>query len=178
MDDITRNNGADQRSEEEIAWDAEFADMEEPKGSGVTSTLSDVARMMAQIPAAIVQLPMALLPEDTQRHTRAALREGFLAVRSLLGAVGDGIEGALSDAGTSKGEAAAPKGPDGTWGTRRYSGSGSQGKAQRIEIQDEVSESGGGDGSGTRITIDDLADTSDDIDETKEGRGLRADIDY
>ncbi len=172
MDDMTSNNmeGASGRSEAEMAWDAEFANMEEPSGGGLTGTLDGVAKLLIKLPAALVQLPMAILPEDTQKHARAALLESFLAVRSLLSAVGDGIEGALSDSGQKK---ATYKGPQGTWGAGRYSGSSRPpGKVQRIEVQDEVSEAGGGDGSGTRITIDDLADSNE------EGRGLRADIDY
>jgi hypothetical protein len=175
MDDTKSNTtgSASRRSEEEMAWDAEFANMEEPKEGGVKGTLESVATMLVKLPAALVQLPMAILPEETQKHARAAVLESFLALRSLLSAVGDGIEGAFSEAGDKKGTV---RGPQGTWGSGRYSPS--QGKAQRIEIQDEVSESGGGDGSGTRITIDDLGDAGDENDETKEGRGLRADIDY
>lgn len=182
MDDLNENeetaNSADTRSEEEISWDAEFADMEEPRASGVTGTLGDLAKMIAQVPAALVQLPMALLPEDTQKHARTALLEGFLAVRSLLDAVGDGIEGALGGQPSTK--TATSGGPEGTWGTRRYgSASTPPGKAQRIEIQDEVSESGGGDGSGMHITIDDLGDSSDnDSEDSGEGRGMRAGVDY
>ena len=169
MDDMNKNtaSSASQRSEEEMAWDAEFANMEEPKGGGVAGTFESVAKTLVKLPAALIQLPMAILPEETQKHARAAVLESFLALRSLLSAVGDGIEGALSEAGDKKG---AYEGPQGTWGSGRYSGS--PGKVQRIEVLDEVSESGGGDGSGTRITIDDLGDDS------AEGRGLRADIDY
>lgn len=167
-------SSASQRSEEEIEWDAEFANMEEPREGavgGTLGTLGDLAKMLAQLPAALVQLPMAVLPEETQKHARAALREGFLAVRSLLTAVGDGVEGVLGGQGGEK----KPRysGPEGTWGSGRYGGSSTPpGKVQRIEVQDEVSEAGGGDGSGKHITIDDLGDG------TEEGRGLRADIDY
>lgn len=177
MDDLNeeKTNSADERSEEEISWDAEFADMEEPKSPGVTGTLADLAKMIAQVPAALVQLPMALLPEDTQKHARTALLEGFLAVRSLLDAVGDGIEGALGGQ-SSGGSKAAPYGPEGTWGTRRYGSSSTPpGKAQRIEVQDGVEEAGGGDGTSRKITIDDLGS---DEGEAEEGRGMRADIDY
>lgn len=174
MDDTKETTGgASERSEEEMAWDAEFADLEEPKESGVAGTLGDLAKMIAQVPAAMVQLPMALLPEETQKHARTALYEGFLAVRSLLGAVGDGIEGALS--GESKGNKEAAGPPEGTWGSaRRGKSSSTPGKVQRIELQDEVEEFGGGDGSGTHITIDDLGDDSGE----EEGRGMRAGIDY
>ena len=176
MDDLRYGSmdSAKPRSEEEISWDAEFADMEEPKSSGMAGTLGDVAKTIAQLPAAIVQLPMALLPEETRKHARTAVLESFLAVRSLLSAAGDGIEGMLGGQGSAGRGKSAPYGPEGTWGTRRYSSlSTPPGKAQRIEIQDEVSESGGGDGSGKRITIDDLGNDGD-----IEGRGMRAGIDY
>jgi hypothetical protein len=174
MDNSNRaTSSASQRSEEEMAWDAEFADMEEPRGGGIGGTLEGLGRTLVKLPAVLVQLPMAILPADTQRHARAAVREGFLALRSLLSAIGDGIESALGEPGDTTG---GVRDPEGTWGNRRYGESkGSQGRAQRIEIQDEVSESGGGDGTGKRITIDDLADENES---EKEGRGLRADINY
>ncbi len=173
MDDNTRNNsGASERSEEEVSWDAEFATMDETKENGFPTMLSDLAKLIAQIPTALVQLPMYMLPEDTAKHARAAAREGFLALRSLLGAIGDGIEDLLSDEPTGN---AAPTvaGPQGTWGNARYGSSPSStppGRARRIEVSDEVSERSGGQGEPT-ITIDDLP-------QQQEGRGLRADIDY
>ena len=176
MDDLKYDSmgSAKPRSDEEISWDAEFADMEEPKKSGVVGTIGDVVKTIVQLPATIVQLPMALLPEETRKHARAAVLESFLAVRSLVSAAGDGVEGMLGGEGRAARSKAAPFGPEGTWGTRRYSRlSTPPGKAQRIEIQDEVSEAGGGDGSGRHITIDDLGNDGD-----VEGRGMRAGIDY
>lgn len=167
----TQDKGVFERSKEEMAWDAEFADMKDSAGGGVPNMLGDMAKLLAQVPVALAQLPMALLPEETARHARAAAREGFLAVRSLLGAIGDGIENMLSEPSEQK---TASGGPQGTWGNRRY-GSRARpnppGKARRIEVQDEVSEMGGGNGEPT-VTIDDLGAASE------EGRGLRADIDY
>lgn len=175
MDNTTNNKGdSHERSEEEVSWDAEFADMEEPKEKGYPTMLADLAKLVVQVPSALVQLPKAILPEDTARHAKAALREGFLALRSLLGAIGDGIEGMLTDEATGK-PAATVSGPQGTWGTARYSSTPSApppGKARRIELSDEVSERSGSDGA-TRITIDDLGSDTEE-----EGRGLRADIDY
>jgi len=118
-------------------------------------------------------MPMEMLPNETARHARAAAREGFLAVRSLLGAVADGIENLLAEP-SSKTPTVA--GPAGTWGSGRHStttpSATPPGKARRIEVSDEVSERSGGEGEPT-ITIDDLGDVSEE-----EGRGLRADIDY
>jgi hypothetical protein len=177
MDNLNRStSGASQRSEEEMAWDTEFADMEEPRRGGVIGMAEGMAETLIKLPAALIQLPMAILPEETRRHARAAVLESFLAVRSLFSAMGDGVERVLGQPVEPK---SAVRDPEGTWGNRRYGASkGSQGRAQRIQIQDEVSESGGGDGSGTRITIDDLGDAGDENDGDKEGRGLRADIDY
>ncbi|MEO8287424.1 MAG: hypothetical protein ABI670_13445 [Chloroflexota bacterium] len=173
----TPNSGAYDRSDEEVSWDAEFADMDQtPASSSISSTLGDLVRLAVQVPAALIQMPMSLLPGDTAKHARAAAREGFLAVRSLLGAIGDGIENALTEPAERKGTVA---GPEGTWGNARYSGTTPTppGKARRIEVSDEVSERSGGEGQ-RRITIDDLGDTGD-VDETEgQGRGLRADIDY
>lgn len=174
MDNMnTPNEGASMRSAEEIEWDAEFADMKEPKAGGVIGTVNDLAIALLKLPAVLIKLPMTLLPGETARHTRSALREGFLAVRSLVDAVNDNIENMLAEDG---GQKPAVKGPQGTWGSGTQGvGSPAPGKVTRIEVQDEVDEVGGGDGSGKHITIDDLAD---DPGESTEGRGMRADIDY
>jgi len=169
----TNNNSAYDRSDEELSWDAEFADMDEPRTSSYTAMLADLGRLIVQVPAAVIQMPMGLLPEDTARHARAAAREGFLALRSLLAAVADSIESVLAE---PSGKASTPTvaGPTGSWGTAPHGNTSSAsspippGKARRIEISDEVSERSG-DGQPS-ITIDDLGE--------QEGRGLRADIDY
>jgi hypothetical protein len=122
-----------ERTAEEIAWDEEFRD---DYNSGSGSNVRDLARFAARVPAALVQMPMSILPDETVRHARASAREGFLAVRSLLGAIGDRIEDMLAEPGTPS---ATVQGPPGTWGTGRtassYStGSASPGKARRIEV--------------------------------------------
>jgi hypothetical protein len=154
-----------ERTEEEVAWDAEFGTPGSTRDNNVTGFMADVARFAIQVPVALVQMPMALLPNDTSRHARSALREGFLAVRSLLGAIGDGIENLLAE--PSSGRRSTVAGPPGTWGTGRQSQTlTTPGKVKRIEVQDEVPESGG-----SRIVVE-----GDDT--GTEGRGLRADIEY
>ena len=157
MDDLKKEQMDTERSAEEIAWDQEFE--ETRSGSDFVSTISDLLALAVKIPVAIIQMPINMLPTDTRHHTRSAVREGFLAVRSLIGAIGDGIENMLSDPTDSP---APVSGPPGTWGTARYSSQQSRaggsteaspGKAKRIEIEDEEAPPG-------------------------EGRGLRADIDY
>jgi hypothetical protein len=170
MDDMSSNkSNAYERSEEEVSWDAEFANMDQPRESGYPRMLTDLGKLAMQVPVAMVRMPMEILPSDTARHARAAAREGFLAVRSLLGAIADGIENMLSEPSERK---ATVAGPAGTWGSARHSSSGTSstppGKARRIEVSDEISERTS-EGQGT-ITIDDLGE--------QEGRGLRADIDY
>jgi hypothetical protein len=155
-----------QRTEEEVVWDAEFGTPSASRDSNVPGVLADLAKLAIQVPVAIVQMPLAMLPDDTARHARSAVREGFLAVRSLLGAIGDGIENLLAD--PSAGKSATVAGPPGTWGTGRQATSTS--KLKRIEVQDEVSEKGSVE-PGTGVNIDDLGNS-------QEGRGLRADIDY
>ena len=171
MDDNATDDksGAYGRSDEEVSWDAEFADMDEPRTSRYGAMLADLAKLVVQIPVAVVQMPMSMLPDDTAKHARAAAREGFLAVRSLLGAIADSVEGLLAE--PSGGKPPTVAGPAGTWGTGRHNTSSltPPGKARRIEISDEVSERGGGDGR-PGVTIDDLGE--------QEGRGMRADIDY
>jgi hypothetical protein len=171
----TRNNSPYQKSDEELSWDTEFANMDDPKGRSYSGMLGDLAGLVVRVPRALLQLPLALLPDETARHARAAAHEGFLAFRSLVAAVGDGIESLLVE---PRGARPTVSGPAGTWGTGRSGtassasspgGANPPGKARRIELNDEVSERGGGDGQPT-INIDDLSD--------QEGRGLRADIDY
>jgi hypothetical protein len=155
-----------ERTEEEVAWDAEFGTPGSSRDSNIPGVLADLAKLAIQVPLALVQMPLAMLPDDTARHARAAAREGFLAVRSLLGAIGDGIENLLSDPSGGK---PPVSGPQGSWGTGRQAAMPT-GKLKRIELQDEVSEKGSAE-SGTGITIDELGNST-------EGRGLRADIDY
>ena len=157
MDDVSKENADTERSAEEIAWDEEFADT---KGSNdFVTTVSDLLALAIKIPLAIVQMPINMLPPDTRRHARAAVQESFLAARTLVGAIGDGIENMLADPSDSP---APVSGPPGTWGTARHSpqqskASGSvdasPSKVKRIELEDEEAPPG-------------------------EGRGLRADIDY
>ena len=108
---------AGSRSAEEAAWDEEFNNTRER--SGVGSTLGEVAKLTVQVPGAVASMTASMFPQDTRRHARAAVREGFLAVRSLLGAIGDGIESALSDrdAPGSTRQPLTTSGPAGTWGT-------------------------------------------------------------
>ena len=167
MDDTTGNTSSSyERTQEEVSWDAEFANMNDKRGSG-PRLLNDMTRVMTRVPGAVARMPMDVIPDDTAMHARAAVREGFLAFRSLLSAIADGVEGML---GEPSGKKASVSGPQGTWGSARYSSTSSTppGKARRIEVSDEVSERTG-EGEGT-VTIDELGD--------QEGRGLRADIDY
>jgi hypothetical protein len=172
--DNTSKNSPYAKSDEELSWDAEFANMDDQKAEGYPAMLADLGRLIIEVPRALVQMPLAILPEETARHARAAVREGFLAFRSLVGAFGDGIENMLAEPATKPTTA----GPAGTWGSGRHStatassptGTPAQGRARRIELSDEVSERGGGGDGQPTITIDELGD--------QEGRGLRADIDY
>jgi hypothetical protein len=163
-----------ERSAEEVAWDQEFA---EPKKNDFLSGVSEFAKLAVQVPVTIVTTPFRLIPEETTRHGRAALREGFLAVRSLLGAVGDGIERLLADPGEQAPEAG---GPDGTWGTRhearKQGGSATGGKARRIELSDSDETSPVDMEGQAQEAIS--AQVEEEDEEVGEGRGLRADIEY
>ena len=158
MDNANKGQQETERTAEEIAWDEEFADV---RGSNdFTTTVSDLLALAIKIPVAIIQMPINMLPTDTRRHARSAVREGFLAARSLVGAIGDGIESMLADPAESRPPVG---GPPGTWGTARHgsqqskaggNNEASSGKVKRIEFEDEEEAPPG------------------------EGRGLRADIDY
>ena len=137
------------RTPEEVAWDEEFAD---PKRSNLGSDLRDLMVFAAKLPRALIEMPMSIVPEETTRHVRAAALESFLAVRSLLSAIGDNIESLLAGPDLGTGRPPTHKGPEGTWGTGRASGSGAAagrggsrtaptptpGKVTRIEVGDSA----------------------------------------
>lgn len=102
---------------EEMAWDEEFkSDNTTQPGGNLTSDLVSAATFVARLPGAILS---SIVPEETTQHGRAAVREGFLALRSLLAAVGDRIEEMLAEPeGTTVNETIV-QGPPGTWGSGR-----------------------------------------------------------
>jgi hypothetical protein len=174
MDDKANNITEDstvERSEEEVAWDKEF---KEEKDLGLTSAIADLVKLAVKVPVAIIQMPMNIIPQETARHTRAAFRETFLAFRSLLGAIGDGIENMLAEPAEKP---ATVRGPEGTWGTARTASSATGsttsatstgGRLKPIEwSDDDTPDIPAGIGEYSE------ADAGDE-----EGRGLRADIDY
>jgi hypothetical protein len=116
------------RTPEEVAWDEEFADI---RRSSLGSDLRGAMLFAAKAPRALIRVPMRIVPEETTRHARAAALESFLAVRSVLSAIGDSIENVLagSDLGTDR--PPTLRGPEGTWGTGVTSGSGSGSAAGR-----------------------------------------------
>ena len=165
MDDKdTNRNETVERSAEEIAWDEEFNGT---KGNtDFASILGDLAALAVKIPVAVIQMPVNMLPDETRRHARAALRESFLAVRSLLGVMGDNIESMLTeqdatgDSGDTAGTGGTVSGPPGTWGTARQGQSSQAGTTGTPTVR--------------RIEVEE----SDENTEPHENRGLRADIDY
>lgn len=168
MDDrYTDTQATGARSAEEAAWDEEFNSTRERTGVG--STVGELARLTVQVPGAVASMTASMFPQDTRKHARAAVREGFLAVRSLLGAIGDGIEDALSDkdAAASTRQPLTTSGPPGTWGTAPSATgplTATSSRARRIEISDLDSTPG--------------APASTDEDDAPDERGLRAEIDY
>lgn len=171
------NQAEAERSAEEVSWDEEFSNIPEGDAAdSIGSTLTDLGQLLVQVPAAIVSMSSIMFPEDTRRHARAAARESFLAVRSLLGAVGDGIEEILAapEAGGAKAQKPVVSGPAGTWGTARAGGASrgsSTGKeARRIEISDSGNDQATTDNSSSNGSVED--------EDVTESRGMRADIDY
>lgn len=167
---------ADLRSEEEVAWDKEFQD---DKNMSLPEAVADMLKLVVKVPVAILQMPLSIIPEETAQHTRAAVRETFLAFRSLLGAIGDGIESILADPEPTSG-------PDGTWGTgpkpRTQSasapastGPSTGSKSKRITLSDEPDEAQPRPSEGAGA---ESSSAQDDDADTPETRGLRADIDY
>jgi hypothetical protein len=161
----TDTQAAGTRSAEEAAWDEEFNNTRER--TGVSSTIGERAKLTVQVPGAIGSMTASMFPHDTRKHARAAVRESFLAVRSLLGAIGDGIENALSDKDTPTNmrQPLTTSGPPGTWGTAPSSTgplTTTSSRARRIEIAD----------------LDATPTSTGDEDDAPDERGLRADIDY
>jgi len=128
------------RTPEEIAWDEEFADTNK---RGLTSDLRGLLAFAAKLPRALMEVPMSIIPDETARHARAAALESFLAVRSLLSAVGDNIESMLAEPGTGPGSTPTVQGPEGTWGTGRAA---PPAKVKRIEVSSETIEPATGPG--------------------------------
>jgi hypothetical protein len=162
MDDTNMGRSVE-RSAEEVAWDEEFNDTR--RGNSAASTITNMARLAISVPTALMRMPMQILPRDTAQHARAATLESFLAVRSLMSAIGDRIEEALTDSGSTS---AGVQGPAGTWGTARTTSttatSATPSKAKRISIEE------------TTVSAPDSAMGASG--ESEEGRGLRADIEY
>ena len=126
-----------ERTPDEIAWDEEFKD----DTRAVASDIGDIVKFVVRLPGALLS---SVVPDETARHTRAAVREGFLALRSLLGVIGDGIEDMLAEPGGATSSTATVQGPPGTWGTGRPASAApapetphTQSKAKRIEINEE-----------------------------------------
>lgn len=123
-----------ERTAEEIAWDEEFK-VERPPN--LASDLNSLAEFVVKLPGAMLS---NVVPDETVRHTRAAVRESFLAVRTLLGAIGDGIEDMLAEPATAPDDAAnaaTVQGPPGTWGTGRSGqASSASGRAKRISVSE------------------------------------------
>lgn len=123
-----------ERTEEEVAWDEEFKD---DKQTSATSDLTNLVRFAVRLPGAILS---NVVPEETARHARAAAREGFLAVRTLVGALADNIEEMLAEP-DNRANTTTVKGPPGTWGTGRSATAPAQrGKVAHIEVEETISE--------------------------------------
>ena len=126
---------------DELAWDQEFKDEAPASGSSnIGSDLASLAVFALRLPGALVS---SIVPDETVQHSRAAARETFLALRSLLGAVGDRVEDMLADPAPKTPGTTPVQGPAGTWGTGRSSESGlslrptSSPKVKRINVSDE-----------------------------------------
>ncbi|MDQ6693672.1 MAG: hypothetical protein M3014_04525 [Chloroflexota bacterium] len=163
-----------ERSSEEVEWDKEFGGTGPGPADDVAATVADLTRLAVSIPFALVRMSGMMLPRETRHHARAAVRESFLAARSLLGALGDGIENLLSDPLEKE---PTHSGPEGTWGTGRAAGGATSRtrdtKIKHISLIDEednsVEQPGGHDTGSASGPLSE---------EMTESRGLRADIDY
>jgi hypothetical protein len=138
--DNTTNNAASERTADERAWDAEFR--EEQPQSGWASDVKGLVKFAVRLPVALIQMPMALVPDETARHARRAAHESFLAFRTLMSAMGDGIERMLEQPA----DAPVPgevQGPAGTWGTAPAAHTSP--KVKKVEIMDDSSDLPAGD---------------------------------
>ena len=122
------------RTDEELAWEEEF---KSGSNGGLGGTVRGAVRFATRLPIALVEVPLEFVPSETRRHAKAAVRETFLAVRSLFGAMADTVEGVLSDPNAVT--VTTVQGPPGTWGTARSSASSttSSTKVKRIQVTEE-----------------------------------------
>src|SRR3954466_272575 len=79
---------ASARTAEEIAWDEEFRS---ETTRGRMADMRGAVRFATRLPGAFAEASGSIIPEEVVRHARASVREGFLAFRSLFGAISDGI---------------------------------------------------------------------------------------
>ena len=67
MDDTTGNTGKPgnpyERSQEEVSWDTEFANMDDKRGSGYSQMISDAGKVITRVPGAVARMPGELLPD-------------------------------------------------------------------------------------------------------------------
>lgn len=129
------NGKASARTAEEIAWDEEFRT---ETAENRMADLRGIVRFALRLPGAFVEASGAIIPEETARHARASMREGFLAFRSLFGAISDRIEDVLADSAPETTLHSQPvvQGPPGTWGTGRSTGATSSPKVKRIDVSE------------------------------------------
>jgi hypothetical protein len=169
--DETYSRRSAERSAEEIAWDREFNDTRD----SITATVSDLAKLAVRVPVALIRMPSVMLPPDTRRHARAAARESFLAVRSLMSAIGDRIEDMLAEpAVDTRGTVG---GPPGTWGTARQTVYSTTTATTTTPSAPATTTSTSTRVKRIEVTEESQAPLSDD-EQPPQDRGLRADIEY
>ena len=57
----------------------------------------DLMEHLVRVPAALAQIPLQYLPEDTADHARTAASEGFKAVQSLLNSLAREVDRVVAD---------------------------------------------------------------------------------
>jgi hypothetical protein len=108
----------------------------------------DLMEHLVRVPAALAQIPLQYLPEDTATHARNAAAEGFQAVKTLLDTISTEVDRLMREQGQrtgtrtgvggetpSGGPTAGGEAMGGTGDTTRMGGSGATGSGQQPTVR-------------------------------------------
>ena len=81
---------------------------------------------LVRVPAALAQIPLQYLPEDTASHARNAANEGFKAVRTLMDSISTQVDQIIADQSQRSGMRTGTGPTPGTGGSDAPSGETTQ----------------------------------------------------
>jgi hypothetical protein len=79
--------------DDDVIEEIEVSDMSR---GNVGDQVGNILKQVFRFQVGLVTLPINLLPSKARYHAKNSIKEGFLAVRSLVDGVNDGIEDTLT----------------------------------------------------------------------------------